>query len=157
MTTLPKSMPRRSTIRWARSGCDVPEKTFMLGILDCILSTLDFSKLFRTKLLARIGLADRTGITQSTNEKKNVWRDYTRRRWMAVSVRFADWEGGRDETRSREGVFVLIGRKRELVLVDFCVASTHNFKFVCVCVETNERTQWKMIKRRARIYKNKTV
>lgn len=53
----------------------------MFGILDCILSTLDFSKLFRTKLLARIGLADRTGITQST---KNVRRDYTR--WMAGLV-----------------------------------------------------------------------
>lgn len=80
VTTLPKSMPSRSTIRCARSGCDVPEKTFMFGILDCILSTLDFSKLFRTKLLARIGLADRTGITQSTEKCQDRLHDG----WMAV-------------------------------------------------------------------------
>lgn len=66
VTTLPRSMPRRSTMRCAKSGWDVPEKTLMLGILDCILRPLDFSKLSRTKLFARIGLADRTGITQST-------------------------------------------------------------------------------------------
>lgn len=73
VTTFPRSIPSRSTMRCAKSGWDVPEKTFMFGILDCILRTLDFSKLSRTKLLARIGLADRTGITQSTkidgNEK----------------------------------------------------------------------------------------
>lgn len=66
VTTLPKSMPRRSTMRCAKSGCDEPENTLIFGILDCNLSTLDRSKLFRTKVLARMGLADRTGITQST-------------------------------------------------------------------------------------------
>lgn len=71
VTTFPRSIPSRSTIRCAKSGWDVPEKTFMFGILDCILRTLDFSKLSRTKLLARIGLADRTGITQST---ENWWK-----------------------------------------------------------------------------------
>lgn len=66
VTTFPKSIPNRSTIRCAKSGCDDPENTLIFGILDCNFKTLDFSKLSRTKLLARIGLADRTGITQST-------------------------------------------------------------------------------------------
>lgn len=69
VTTLPKSIPKRSTILWARSGCDVPENTLMFGILECnefnVLAC--FSKLSRIKLFARIGLADRTGITQSTS------------------------------------------------------------------------------------------
>jgi len=69
VTTLPKSMPKRSTIRWARSGCEVPENTLMFGILECIRfrQPACFSKLSRIKLLARIGLAERTGITQSTS------------------------------------------------------------------------------------------
>lgn len=66
VTTLPKSIPSRSTIRWAKSGCEEPENTLMFGILDCSFSTLDCSKLLRTKLLARMGFVDRTGITQST-------------------------------------------------------------------------------------------
>jgi hypothetical protein len=33
VTTLPRSMPRRSTMRCARSGCDEPLKTLMFGIL----------------------------------------------------------------------------------------------------------------------------
>lgn len=66
VTTLPKSMPSRSTMRWAKSGCDEPENTLMFGILDCNFSTLDCSKLLRTKVLARMGFVDRTGITQST-------------------------------------------------------------------------------------------
>lgn len=72
VTTLPRSMPRRSTMRCARSGWDVPEKTLMLGILDCILRPLDFSKLSRTKLFARIGLADRTGITQNLDNVEKM-------------------------------------------------------------------------------------
>lgn len=69
VTTLPKSIPKRSTILWARSGCDVPENTLMFGILECseFNELADFSKLSRIKLFARIGLADRTGITQSTS------------------------------------------------------------------------------------------
>lgn len=69
VTTLPRSMPRRSTIRWARSGCEVPENTLMFGILEWIKfrQPACFSKLSRIKLLARIGLAERTGITQSAS------------------------------------------------------------------------------------------
>lgn len=69
VTTLPRSIPRRSTIRWARSGCEVPENTLMFGILEWIKfrQPACFSKLSRIKLLARIGLAERTGITQSTS------------------------------------------------------------------------------------------
>lgn len=69
VTTLPNSIPKRSTILWARSGWEVPEKTFMFGILECneFLLLACFSKLSRIKLFARIGLADRTGITQSTS------------------------------------------------------------------------------------------
>lgn len=37
VTTLPTSIPNRSTIRCAKSGCDVPLNTLMLGIL--LLST----------------------------------------------------------------------------------------------------------------------
>jgi len=70
VTTLPRSIPRRSTIRWAKSGCEVPENTLMFGILEWIKfrQPACFSKLSRIKLLARIGLAERTtGITQSTS------------------------------------------------------------------------------------------
>lgn len=35
VTTLPRSIPSRSTMRDARSGWDEPENTLMLGILDC--------------------------------------------------------------------------------------------------------------------------
>jgi len=58
--TLPISIPRRSTIRCARSGCDVPLKTLMFGILLC-KATRELSKFARNKLLARTGCD--TGIT----------------------------------------------------------------------------------------------
>lgn len=61
VTTLPMSMPRRSTIRWARSGCEVPLKTLMFGILLCKTRTRELSKFARNKLLARTGCD--TGIT----------------------------------------------------------------------------------------------
>lgn len=61
VTTLPMSMPRRSTIRWARSGCEVPLKTLMFGILLCKTRTRELSKFALNKLLARTGCD--TGIT----------------------------------------------------------------------------------------------
>lgn len=36
--TFPNSIPRRSQIFWARSVCEVPAKTLMLGILPCSMS-----------------------------------------------------------------------------------------------------------------------
>lgn len=54
VTTLPNSMPSRSTIRWAKSGCDEPENTLMFGILDSSFDTLDCSKSLWTKVLARM-------------------------------------------------------------------------------------------------------
>lgn len=37
VTTFPRSMPSLSTMRWARSGCDEPENTLILGIvLHCL-------------------------------------------------------------------------------------------------------------------------
>lgn len=63
VTTLPMSMPSRSTIRWARSGCEVPLKTLMFGILLCRPRTREFSKFARNKLLARTGCD--TGITET--------------------------------------------------------------------------------------------
>lgn len=67
VTTLPMSMPRRSTIRWARSGCEVPLKTLMFGILLCRTRTREFSKFARNKLLARTGCD--TGITTTENHR----------------------------------------------------------------------------------------
>lgn len=92
VTTLPRSMPRRSTIRWARSGCEVPENTLMFGILEWIKfrQPACFSKLSRIKLLARIGLAERTGITQSASRsfyyKFFSQRQQTAGRGVAVAV-----------------------------------------------------------------------
>ena len=40
VTTLPRSMPRRSTMRWAKSTWEEPEKTLMFGILDWISFTV---------------------------------------------------------------------------------------------------------------------
>lgn len=36
VTTFPRSMPSRSTIRWARSRCDDPENTLMFGMLHSL-------------------------------------------------------------------------------------------------------------------------
>lgn len=66
VTTLPMSMPRRSTIRWARSGCEVPLKTLMLGILLCKTRAREFSKFARNKLLARTGCDTGITTTEST-------------------------------------------------------------------------------------------
>lgn len=55
------SIPSRSTIRWAKSGCEVPLKTLMFGILLCKTRAREFSKFARNKLLARTGCD--TGIT----------------------------------------------------------------------------------------------
>lgn len=66
VTTLPMSMPRRSTIRWARSGCEVPLKTLMFGILLCKTRTREFSKFARNKLLARTGCDTGITTTEST-------------------------------------------------------------------------------------------
>lgn len=67
----------------------------MLGILDCILRPLDFSKLSRTKLFARMGLADRTGITQSTERcvEKCAVVVYACTRLCACDVRAFVWCG----------------------------------------------------------------
>lgn len=46
VTTLPRSIPRRSTIRCASSGCEVPLNTLMFGILD----TNDRGGAFKTSL-----------------------------------------------------------------------------------------------------------
>lgn len=56
-------MPNRSTILCARSGWDVPLKTFIFGILLCNI-TLGFSRFARNKLLART-CWDNTGITEN--------------------------------------------------------------------------------------------
>lgn len=69
VTTLPKSIPSRSTILWARSGCDVPLKTLIFGIL-LRSKQLGFSKFARIKLLARTG-SDTTGITAKTSHTTN--------------------------------------------------------------------------------------
>lgn len=61
VTTFPMSIPSLSTILCARSGCDVPLKTLMFGILLCNTPQRDFSKFARNKLLARTGWD--TGIT----------------------------------------------------------------------------------------------
>lgn len=97
VTTLPRSMPRRSTMRCARSGCEVPENTLMFGILECIRfrQPACFSKLSRIKLLARIGLAERTGITQSTSTSfyyKNFFAKAARQRQRRRRTRERDWE-----------------------------------------------------------------
>lgn len=95
VTTLPRSMPRRSTMRCARSGCEVPENTLMFGILECIRfrQPACFSKLSRIKLLARIGLAERTGITQSTSTSfyyKNFFAKAARQRQRRRRTRERD-------------------------------------------------------------------
>jgi hypothetical protein len=69
VTTFPKSMPNRSTILWARSGCDVPLKTLIFGIL-LRRNELGFSKFARIKLFARTG-SDTTGITAITSHTTN--------------------------------------------------------------------------------------
>jgi len=69
VTTFPKSMPNRSTILWARSGCDVPLKTLIFGIL-LLRNELGFSKFARIKLFARTG-SDTTGITAKTSHTTN--------------------------------------------------------------------------------------
>lgn len=64
VTTFPKSMPSLSTIFCARSGCDVPEKTLMLGILEPprLTKTAGDSNFEHNRLRARTGSANR-GIT----------------------------------------------------------------------------------------------
>jgi hypothetical protein len=62
-------MPNRSTILCARSGCDVPLKTLILGIL-LRRKELGFSKLARIKAFARTG-SDTTGITAKTLHTTN--------------------------------------------------------------------------------------
>lgn len=69
VTTFPRSMPNRSTILWARSGCDVPLKTLIFGIL-LRRNELGFSKFARIKLFARTG-SDTTGITAKTSHTTN--------------------------------------------------------------------------------------
>lgn len=66
VTTFPVSMPSLSTILCARSGCDVPLKTLIFGILLCNIPR-DFSKFARNKLLARTGWD--TGITVYRKKK----------------------------------------------------------------------------------------
>lgn len=115
VTTLPRSMPRRSTMRCARSGCEVPENTLMFGILECIRfrQPACFSKLSRIKLLARIGLAERTGITQSTSTSfyyKNFFAKAARQRQRRRRTR----ESKRKRVRHECGyVFMCIDRERE--------------------------------------------
>lgn len=121
VTTLPRSMPRRSTMRCARSGCEVPENTLMFGILECIRfrQPACFSKLSRIKLLARIGLAERTGITQSTSTSfyyKNFFAKAARQRQRRRRTREREIE--RKRVRHECGyVFMCIDRERERELV----------------------------------------
>lgn len=62
VTTLPTSMPNRSTIRCAKSGWDVPLNTLMFGIL--LLATFERveTKLDLTRHRARMGSDDNKGI-----------------------------------------------------------------------------------------------
>lgn len=64
VTTLPTSMPNRSTIRCAKSGCDVPLNTLMLGIL--LMATFERvgtkSVVFTSIHLARMTSDDNKGI-----------------------------------------------------------------------------------------------
>lgn len=46
VTTFPKSMPKRSTILWARSGCDVPENILIFGISVVSIENLNLLWLF---------------------------------------------------------------------------------------------------------------
>lgn len=121
VTTLPRSMPRRSTMRCARSGCEVPENTLMFGILECIRfrQPACFSKLSRIKLLARIGLAERTGITQSTSTSfyyKNFFAKAARQRQRRRRTRERDWEK-ESAPRMWLRVYVYWQRERERELV----------------------------------------
>lgn len=72
VTTLPMSMPSRSTIRCAKSGCEVPLKTLMFGILLCRALSREFSKFARNKLLARTGCD--TGITETETTERSANR-----------------------------------------------------------------------------------
>lgn len=93
VTTLPRSMPRRSTMRCARSGCDEPLKTLMFGIL-----------LWRIKFLGPEQLDESVGthtaivgssvshITIHTKYFKKAYRRKTRRAavgalWVRPCVR----------------------------------------------------------------------
>ena len=87
VTTLPMSIPSLSTIRWARSGCEVPLKTLMFGILLCNTPPRDLSKFARNKLLARTGCD--TGITENrkrTAKKKNGGSRQSQTTWPITDV-----------------------------------------------------------------------
>ncbi|KAE9542578.1 hypothetical protein AGLY_002489 [Aphis glycines] len=62
VTTLPTSMPNRSTIRCAKSGCDVPLNTLMFGILLLATFARVETKFDFTRHLARMGSDDNKGI-----------------------------------------------------------------------------------------------
>lgn len=65
------SIPSLSTIRCARSGCDVPLKTLMFGILLCNTpQPRGFSNFARNKLLARTGCG--TGITENHADQSEI-------------------------------------------------------------------------------------
>lgn len=67
VTTLPRSMPRRSTMRCARSGCDEPLKTLMFGIL-----------LWRIKFLGPELLVESVGTQRSRIVSQPYHRHNTR-------------------------------------------------------------------------------
>lgn len=91
VTTFPRSIPRRSTTLWARSGCEEPLNILILGILDS-RGKLRFSVFARNKLLARIA-SDKTGITEmEKDEEQNYQSDNSafeafRSAWKHLEIR----------------------------------------------------------------------